>query len=111
MSEAFKRKLAAILSADVVGYSRLMADNEEETVRTLKSYRKVMESLIVKFSGRLVDNPGDNMLAEFASVVDALRCAWDIQQEINFAIKEKFEAENIEFAYPTQTLYVNKSSA
>ena len=82
MSEEFKRKLTAILSADVVGYSRLMFDNEEETVRTLKSYRKVIESLIVKFSGRLVDNPGDNLLAEFASVVEALRCAWDIQQEI-----------------------------
>ena len=82
MGEEFKRKLTTILSADVSGYSRLMADNEEETVRTLKSYRKVMESLITKFSGRLVDNPGDNMLAQFESVVDALRCAWDIQQEI-----------------------------
>jgi len=77
-----KRKLAAILSADVVGYSKLMTDDEEATVHTLKSYRKLIESLINEHRGRLVDSPGDNMLAEFASVVDALRCAWDIQSEI-----------------------------
>jgi len=82
MEESFKRKLTAILSADAAGYSRLMADNEEETVRTIKSYRKVMESLITKYTGRLVDSPGDNILAEFPSVVDGLRCAWDIQKEI-----------------------------
>ena len=97
MSEEFKRKLTAILSADVVGYSRLMSDNEEETVRTLKSYRKVIESLIVKFSGRLVDNPGDNLLAEFASVVDALRCAWDIQQEIKSRNVELAENRKMTF--------------
>ena len=78
----FKRKLTTILSADAVGYSRLMADNEEETVRTLKLYRSIIESLITKYTGRLVDSPGDNILAEFSSVVDSLRCAWDIQQEI-----------------------------
>ena len=78
----FKRKLTTILSADAVGYSRLMTDNEEETVRTLKLYRSVIESLITKYTGRLVDSPGDNLLAEFSSVVDSLRCAWDIQNEI-----------------------------
>ena len=82
MQEGLKRKLAAILSADVVGYSKLMTDNEEATVHTIKSYRKIIESLIVEHRGRLVDSPGDNLLAEFGSVVDALRCAWDIQQEI-----------------------------
>ena len=79
---SLKRKLTAILSADVVGYSRLMRDDEETTVHTLKSYRKVIESLVNDHRGRLVDSPGDNILAEFSSVVDALRCAWDIQQEI-----------------------------
>jgi len=77
-----KRKLAAILSADVVGYSKLMTDDEEATVHTIKSYRKLIESLINEHRGRLVDSPGDNLLAEFVSVVDALRCAWDTQQEI-----------------------------
>jgi adenylate cyclase len=81
-AEDFKRKLTAIFSADVAGYSRLMGEDEDGTVRTLTQYRKVMASLINTHRGRVVDSPGDNVLAEFASVVDALRCAWDIQQEI-----------------------------
>jgi len=81
-SDTYKRKLITILSADVVGYSRLMGDDEEATVQMLQFYRKIINSLISNQNGRLVDAPGDNMLAEFGSVVDALRCAWDIQQEI-----------------------------
>jgi adenylate cyclase len=81
-TQEFKRKLAAILSADVKGYSRLMGEDEEETVRTITDYRNVIATLIAQHRGRLVDSPGDNLLAEFGSVVDALRCAWDIQQEI-----------------------------
>ena len=81
-AEGYKRKIAAILSADVAGYSRLMGDNEEETVRTIKAYREAVAVLINEHRGRLVDSPGDNLLAEFASVVDALRCAWDVQKEI-----------------------------
>ena len=80
--EGFKRKLSAILSADVKGYSRHMGEDEEATVRTLTAYRGVLSSLIQKHRGRVVDSPGDNLLAEFGSVVDALRSAWDIQQEI-----------------------------
>ena len=76
------RKLAAILSADVAGYSRLMGDDEEATIRTLAAYHGVMRSLIQQHRGRVVDAPGDNMLAEFASVVDAVRCAVEIQQEL-----------------------------
>ena len=67
--EVFKRKLAAILSADVAGYSRLMSDAEEATVRTLKAYREVISTLIKDHKGRVVDSPGDNVLAEFTSVV------------------------------------------
>ena len=78
----FKRKLSAILSADVAGYSRLMGEEEEETVRTLKAYREVMAILVREHRGRIIDFTGDNLLAEFASVVDALRCAWDIHKEI-----------------------------
>jgi len=68
--EGFKRKLAAILSADVEGYSRLMDDDEEATVR------------IQQFRGRVVDAPGDNLLAEFTSVVDAVNCAVEIQRDL-----------------------------
>ncbi len=68
----FKRKLAAILSADVVGYSRLMGDNEEATIRTLTNYRAAMGNLIKQHRGRVVDTTGDNLLAEFASAVDAV---------------------------------------
>ena len=80
--KGFKRKLTAILSADVVGYSRLMGEDEESTVRTLTTYREVIRTLIIDHKGRVVDSPGDNILAEFVSIVDALRCAWDVQQEI-----------------------------
>jgi TolB-like protein/class 3 adenylate cyclase/cytochrome c-type biogenesis protein CcmH/NrfG len=81
--EGFKRKLTAILSADVVGYSRLMDDNEEATVRTLNVYRDSMRALIQQHRGRVVDTTGDNLLAEFASVVDALNCSVKVQQELS----------------------------
>ncbi len=80
--DGFKRRLSAILSADVKGYSRLMGEDEETTVRTLTTYREVISTLVIDHKGRVVDSPGDNILAEFDSVVDALRCAWDVQQEI-----------------------------
>jgi len=80
--EGFKRKLTAILSADVVGYSRLMGEDEDTTVQTLTTYRDVISALIKDHQGRVVDSPGDNILAEFVSVVNSLRCAWDVQQEI-----------------------------
>ena len=76
------RKLAAILSADVQGYSRLMGDDEVATIRTLTAYREVMTSLIEQHRGRVVDSPGDNLLAEFASAVDAVHGAVAIQQEL-----------------------------
>jgi class 3 adenylate cyclase len=77
-----ERKLAAIFSADVQGYSRLMGEDEEATVRTLTTYREVMAALIQQHQGRVVDSPGDNFLAEFASVVDAVQCAVAIQHEL-----------------------------
>ena len=80
--EGFKRKLAAILSADVAGYSRLMDDDEEATVRTLTSYRNAITDLVQQIRGRVVDSPGDNILAEFTSVVDAVNCAVEIQREL-----------------------------
>jgi TolB-like protein/class 3 adenylate cyclase len=80
--EGFKRKLAAILSADVEGYSRLMDDDEEATVRTLTTYRTAIKDLVQQYRGRVVDTPGDNILAEFTSVVDAVNCAVEIQREL-----------------------------
>jgi class 3 adenylate cyclase len=80
--EEFKRKLAAILSADVVEYSRLMREDETATIRTLKAYREVMTTLIKQHHGRVVDTVWDNLLAEFASVVDAVQGAVAIQKEI-----------------------------
>jgi adenylate cyclase len=82
VQEGFKRKLTAILSADVEGYSRLMDDNEEATLRTLTSYRSGVADLVQQYRGRVVDTTGDNILAEFSSVVDAVNCAVEIQREL-----------------------------
>jgi adenylate cyclase len=78
----FKRKLAAILSADVEGYSRLMSLDDADTVNTLKSYREKISRSVLSHYGRVVDSPGDNILAEFVSAVDAVKCALEIQDEI-----------------------------
>ena len=77
-----ERKLAAILSADALGYSRLMADDEAGTVQTLKSHRDLMGGLIRQHAGRVVDAVGDNLLADFPSVVDAVAGAVAIQKEL-----------------------------
>ncbi|MFN2237112.1 MAG: adenylate/guanylate cyclase domain-containing protein [Anaerolineales bacterium] len=85
--ENYKRKLTAILSADVAGYSRLMSDDETATVSTLKSHRNLFSEKVQEFNGRVVDSPGDNILAEFRSIVDAVSCAVEIQH----MLKEKNE--------------------
>ena len=77
-----ERRLAAILSADVEGYSRLMGDDEVATVRTITEYRDVIASSVARHAGRVVDAPGDNVLAEFSSVVDAVESAVEIQREL-----------------------------
>src|SRR5262245_35777589 len=92
-----ERKLAAIFSADVKGYSRLMGEDEEATIRTLTAYRAVLTSHIQQHRGRVVDSPGDNLLAEFASVVDAVRCAVAIQQELRAKNAELPEQRKMEF--------------
>jgi adenylate cyclase len=80
MPEAFKRKLAAILSADVAGYSRMMSDDEASTVCTLKDHRKTISDLVKKHKGRVVDTTGDNLMAEYGSVVDSVECSIEIQE-------------------------------
>jgi adenylate cyclase len=81
-TEEFKRKLTAILSADVEGYSRLMSQDEVGTILALNAYREVMSDLIKQFKGRVIDFTGDNLLAEFVSVVNAVNCAVKIQREL-----------------------------
>jgi adenylate cyclase len=78
-----KRKLTAIFSADVEGYSRLMEEDELATVETLTSHKEIMRKMIRQFRGRVVDSTGDNLLAEFASVVDAVQCAVEVQQVLS----------------------------
>ena len=80
--KAVQRRLAAILSADVAGYSRLMGDDELATVRTLSEYRGVISGIIAAHHGRVVDMPGDNILAEFGSAVDAVEAALAMQAEL-----------------------------
>src|SRR5215471_3213022 len=91
------RKLAAILSADVEGYSRLMGDDEVATVRAITEYRGVIASAVAGHGGRVVDAPGDNVLAEFASVVDAVQCAIDVQRELQSRNAELPPARQMRF--------------
>jgi len=95
--EGFKRKLTSILSADAVGYSRLMAEDETSTVKTLATYREIIASLIKQHRGRVVDSPGDNVLAEFSSVVDAVQCAVAVQNEIQIRNSELPDNRRMEF--------------
>ena len=96
-TEDFKRKLTAILSADVKGYSRLMGEDEEATVRTITAHRKVITSVIEKYRGRVVDSPGDNILAEFVSVVDAVQSGVEIQEVIRAKNAELPDERRMEF--------------
>ena len=91
------RKLRAILSADVKGYSILMADDEVHTIQTLKAYREIMSDLIQQHSGRVIDNPGDNLLAEFSSAVDAVDCAVNIQNRLKKENAKFVEDKRLEF--------------
>ena len=95
--ERSKRKLSAILSADVEGYSRLMSEDEVATIKTLKRYQEIMGGLIREHSGRIVDAPGDNLLAEFGSVVDAVDCAVKIQSELAVNTSELEQSRKMAF--------------
>ena len=77
-----QRRMAAILAADVVGYSRLMGKDEEATLATLKAYREIIDGLIADHEGRIFGSAGDSVIAEFASPVEAVRCATEIQLAI-----------------------------
>ena len=95
--DTFKRKLTTIFSADAVGYSKLMEQDEEATVKTITSYQKLMTDIILQHRGRVIDFPGDNMLAEFGSVVDAVQCG--------VAIQKKLQARNNELQENRRMLF------
>ena len=95
--EGYKRKLTTIFSTDAVGYSRLMGDDEAATVHTIELYRKIISDLIVQSRGRVIDSPGDNLLAEFSSVVDAVQCAVAIQKELQSRNAELPESRKMRF--------------
>lgn len=78
-SQILVRKLSTILSADVAEFSRLMGEDEEQTLKTFRGHKKVFESLVTMHRGRIFNTAGDAILAEFASAVEAVRCATDIQ--------------------------------
>jgi len=96
-AESINRKLTAILSADAKGYSRLMGEDEVGTVQLLKEYREIMAQLIHQHRGRVVDSPGDNLLVEFNSVVDATGCAVKIQEALQIKNAELSEDKRLEF--------------
>ena len=96
-TQEVKRKLAAILSADVKGYSRLMGENEVETLRTLSAYFQIMTTHIQKHQGKVVNIAGDNLLADFGSVVDAVQCGVEIQKELKVRNVELPESWRMEF--------------
>jgi adenylate cyclase len=96
-TQDFKRKLTAVFCADVAGYSRLMGEDEVATVKTLEAYKQVMFSLIKQHRGRVIDSPGDNLLAEFASVVDAVQCGVAVQKELQARNAELPENRKMQF--------------
>ncbi len=93
----FRRKLSAIFMADVVGYSRLMGEDESDTLKTLSTYQEIMAGLIKQHRGRVVDAPGDAVLAEFSSVVDAVQCSVSVQKELEARNAELPENRRMQF--------------
>lgn len=83
MSDGVKRRLTTVLCADVAGYSRLMEADEAGTLETLRRYRAAMATLIARHDGRVVNTWGDALIAEFSSVVEAVQCAIETQQELS----------------------------
>src|SRR5438445_9341257 len=92
-----ERRRSAVLSADAKGYSLLMGEDEVGTVRTLTAHRTVMRDVIARLHGRVVDSPGDNLLAEFASALDAVRSAVEIQRSLRERNDRLPEGRRLEF--------------
>src|SRR5580704_7987703 len=92
-----ERKLATILSADVAGYSRLMAEDEELTLRTFRGHKEVFEKLVEMHRGRVFNTAGDAILAEFGSAVEAVRCATEIQAALQTRNNQLPEQRQVRF--------------
>ena len=90
-----KRKLAAILAADAVGYSKMMAADEEKTLKVLSAHRAVIDGIIEFHEGRIVGTAGDSVLAEFGSPVEAVRCAVEIQDALKTRNNSLAEADRM----------------
>jgi class 3 adenylate cyclase len=97
VEDRVQRRLAAILAADVVGYSQLMGVDEEATLRTLQNYRQIVDRLIVRHEGRIFATGGDSVLAEFSSPVEAVRCSIAIQEELKVQNAELDEKIRMHF--------------
>ena len=91
------RMLRAILSTDVKEYSRLMSQDEFGTIRALNGHKKAISTLIEQYRGRVVDAPGDNLLADFSSVIDAVNCAVEVQRELAERNAELPDSRKMEF--------------
>lgn len=96
-SQIVERKLATILSADVAEYSRLMAENEEETVKTFRGHKTVFQSLIATHRGRIFNTAGDAILAEFNSAVEAVRCGTEIQAALRTRNDQQTPSRQVKF--------------
>jgi class 3 adenylate cyclase len=92
-----ERRLAAILSADVAGYTKMMAQDEIKTLETLDAYRSIMGGLVKQHGGRVVDMVGDNLLAEFPSAVDAVQCSLEIQRHLGAQNEERQDESKMNF--------------
>ena len=92
-----QRKLSAILSADVQGYSKLMGDDDEYTVSTISKYRNIITGLVEKHEGRVVDSPGDNILAEFSSALNSVNSAIEIQSTLEIQNRDLPENRRMDF--------------
>src|SRR3974390_598185 len=97
MTDKVKRRLTTVLCADAQGYSRLMEADEARTLGTLRRYRIAMAGLVERHDGRIVNTWGDAVIAEFASVVEAVQCAVEIQQEISSQQSDHPDAHPMRF--------------
>src|SRR6266508_3568858 len=96
-SVGIERKLAAILSADVKGYSHLISADDVATIRTLGAHRDLMTALVRQYGGRVAGTQGDNLLAEFPSVVEAVQCAVEMQHALKARNIELSPERRVEF--------------
>src|SRR5690242_2523828 len=96
-TKRIERRLAAMLAAGVAGYSRLMSQDEAGTLRALTAHREVMDRLIADHGGRIANTAGDSVLAEFASAVDAVRCATEVQEALATANQDGSEEKRLQF--------------